>query len=172
MPIAVTQAFITAGTALSNGTAYVLAENVTMTTPFTFEGDGSGVTFDGSGHTITLPLYWAGLFSKAVTVSNLGVLSTGSTLIGAGWFFASGVGGTATNCYSTGRINQSGGGIFGNRSNGTATDCYSTGEIDSDAGGIFGYNSRGSATACYSTCLLYTSPSPRDRTRSRMPSSA
>ena len=25
---------------------------------------------------------------------------------------------------------------------------------------------------CYRTCLLYTSPSPRDRTRSRMPSSA
>src|SRR5665811_2617571 len=25
---------------------------------------------------------------------------------------------------------------------------------------------------CHSTCLLYTSPSPRDRTRSRMPSSA
>ena len=24
----------------------------------------------------------------------------------------------------------------------------------------------------YQTCLLYTSPSPRDRTRSRMPSSA
>ena len=24
----------------------------------------------------------------------------------------------------------------------------------------------------YETCLLYTSPSPRDRTRSRMPSSA
>ena len=26
--------------------------------------------------------------------------------------------------------------------------------------------------ACYNNCLLYTSPSPRDRTRSRMPSSA
>ena len=26
--------------------------------------------------------------------------------------------------------------------------------------------------ASYNTCLLYTSPSPRDRTRSRMPSSA
>ena len=26
--------------------------------------------------------------------------------------------------------------------------------------------------AWYNTCLLYTSPSPRDRTRSRMPSSA
>ena len=25
---------------------------------------------------------------------------------------------------------------------------------------------------CFNTCLLYTSPSPRDRTRSRMPSSA
>ena len=25
---------------------------------------------------------------------------------------------------------------------------------------------------CYTGCLLYTSPSPRDRTRSRMPSSA
>ena len=25
---------------------------------------------------------------------------------------------------------------------------------------------------CFYTCLLYTSPSPRDRTRSRMPSSA
>ena len=28
------------------------------------------------------------------------------------------------------------------------------------------------ANAHYTTCLLYTSPSPRDRTRSRMPSSA
>ena len=28
------------------------------------------------------------------------------------------------------------------------------------------------AYASYDTCLLYTSPSPRDRTRSRMPSSA
>ena len=27
-------------------------------------------------------------------------------------------------------------------------------------------------TSTFSTCLLYTSPSPRDRTRSRMPSSA
>ena len=30
----------------------------------------------------------------------------------------------------------------------------------------------GGGLASYSTCLLYTSPSPRDRTRSRMPSSA
>ena len=33
------------------------------------------------------------------------------------------------------------------------------------------YLSSGHITA-YDTCLLYTSPSPRDRTRSRMPSSA
>ena len=30
----------------------------------------------------------------------------------------------------------------------------------------------GSAVTCAADCLLYTSPSPRDRTRSRMPSSA
>ena len=35
----------------------------------------------------------------------------------------------------------------------------------------FGYPSRSFIAPCY-TCLLYTSPSPRDRTRSRMPSSA
>lgn len=104
MPTAVTQAFITAGTALSNGTAYVLAENVTMSSPFSFSGSGEGVTFDGSGHTITVPDQWLGLFCQAVTVSNLGVLSSGSTRNSAGWFFQSGVGGNATNCYSTGTI--------------------------------------------------------------------
>ena len=31
---------------------------------------------------------------------------------------------------------------------------------------------QGVNTGMYNTCLLYTSPSPRDRTRSRMPSSA
>ena len=35
---------------------------------------------------------------------------------------------------------------------------------------VEGYNDV--ATVFRSTCLLYTSPSPRDRTRSRMPSSA
>ena len=30
----------------------------------------------------------------------------------------------------------------------------------------------GAAMLCYVTCLLYTSPSPRDRQKSRMPSSA
>ena len=36
--------------------------------------------------------------------------------------------------------------------------------------GVFTPNVR--ALIAYNTCLLYTSPSPRDRTRSRMPSSA
>ncbi|WDT36710.1 hypothetical protein PVA38_10405 [Streptococcus pneumoniae D39] len=31
---------------------------------------------------------------------------------------------------------------------------------------------QGIVTLHYNTCLLYTSPSPRDRTRSRMPSAA
>ena len=152
MPTAVTQAFITAGTALSNGTAYVLAENVTMSSPFSFSGSGEGVTFDGSGHTITVPDQWPGLFRQAVTVSNLGVLSSGSTPNSAGWFFQSGVGGNATNCYSTGAI-AGGGGIFGNSSSGTATNCYSTGDITDNGGGIFGLDTFVSATAtnCYST---------------------
>ena len=38
----------------------------------------------------------------------------------------------------------------------------------------FGYelDQKGHATVNYSICLLYTSPSPRDRQKSRMPSSA
>ena len=37
----------------------------------------------------------------------------------------------------------------------------------------FSFNTETSLYYCHScTCLLYTSPSPRDRTRSRMPSSA
>ena len=38
----------------------------------------------------------------------------------------------------------------------------------------YGYHCDGSDIKGYwvNTCLLYTSPSPRDRTRSRMPSSA
>ena len=41
----------------------------------------------------------------------------------------------------------------------------------SDAARSFALTLTGSITAT-NTCLLYTSPSPRDRTRSRMPSSA
>ena len=39
---------------------------------------------------------------------------------------------------------------------------------------IFMNRKKGNCLACHvnSDCLLYTSPSPRDRTRSRMPSSA
>ena len=48
----------------------------------------------------------------------------------------------------------------------------------SDPGGSLGSELDGWVTELknldpsYTTCLLYTSPSPRDRTRSRMPSSA
>ena len=40
--------------------------------------------------------------------------------------------------------------------------------------GFLGPNGAGKTTSFYmiTGCLLYTSPSPRDRTRSRMPSSA
>ena len=42
----------------------------------------------------------------------------------------------------------------------TASTAYSSGSANHVSG------------TGYTTCLLYTSPSPRDRTRSRMPSSA
>ena len=38
--------------------------------------------------------------------------------------------------------------------------------------GVADFSFAGEATAKYRTCLLYTSPSPRDATLSRMPSSA
>ena len=41
-----------------------------------------------------------------------------------------------------------------------------------ERGASFGYNNLVSDMRSLSICLLYTSPSPRDRTRSRMPSSA
>ena len=43
-------------------------------------------------------------------------------------------------------------------------------EIDKDSGAVF--VDRIVNTPMFYPCLLYTSPSPRDRTRSRMPSSA
>ena len=42
-------------------------------------------------------------------------------------------------------------------------------DIHIEIGGTSVYAIDGAGTKC---CLLYTSPSPRDRTRSRMPSSA
>ena len=36
----------------------------------------------------------------------------------------------------------------------------------------FDYSGHGQSSGVFTDCLLYTSPSPRDRTRSRMPSSA
>ena len=38
--------------------------------------------------------------------------------------------------------------------------------------GIMGYTALGGLAAVLISCLLYTSPSPRDRQKSRMPSSA
>ena len=44
--------------------------------------------------------------------------------------------------------------------------------ILSDAFSLISERTGGNAVELFETCLLYTSPSPRDRTRSRMPSSA
>ena len=54
----------------------------------------------------------------------------------------------------------------------TITEPITVGNVDSEAGLFFGSIVENFGVADSSTCLLYTSPSPRDRTRSRMPSSA
>ena len=54
-----------------------------------------------------------------------------------------------------------------------SADCVSIGKaIDSQPDGLHSRNIPVVECMVYPDCLLYTSPSPRDRTRSRMPSSA
>ena len=113
MSIEIIQGNIGNGTmTLNTHISYKLMDNIIMTAPFTIE-DGSGIIVDGNGYTITInnKPNFTGLFSKALTVKNLGVLPGTSTLAQqAGWFFAKGtssavpMGGSATNCYSTGDI--------------------------------------------------------------------
>ena len=45
-------------------------------------------------------------------------------------------------------------------------------EVQIDQVGVHITGPKGELTQSIRSCLLYTSPSPRDRTRSRMPSSA
>jgi hypothetical protein len=138
---------------LVDNTTYTLMENITRTTEFTLAADnsGNGILWDGNGFTITAnKAGWLGLFPCAVTVSRLGILSSNTTATDAGWLFQSGLGGTATNCYSTGTIGNYGGGIFGRNTTGTATNCYSTGTGGVGGGGILGLSSTGTVTNCYS----------------------
>jgi hypothetical protein len=156
----ISQGFIDANTPLSDGVTYTLIQNVTISSPFNIPGTGAGIVFNGSGHTIIVLANetWTGLFNKAINVSNLGVLSDGSTCSQLeAWIFSQGVqGGIATNCYSTGPIlQQNGGGIFGYGSTGTATSCYNTGSVGDSAGGIFApHCSNSTAVNCYSAAAI------------------
>ena len=60
----------------------------------------------------------------------------------------------------------------GVEAHGTGTPLGDTTEIAGLAAGLTTLSGDSSAPHTVGTCLLYTSPSPRDRTRSRMPSSA
>ena len=57
--------------------------------------------------------------------------------------------------------------LFGN--GGSAADAQ---HIAAELIGRFNFNRSSLPAIALTSCLLYTSPSPRDRTRSRMPSSA
>ena len=58
------------------------------------------------------------------------------------------------------------GNVYDNSSN------FKIDELRMSAGIGFAYLSPIGAIGMYTSCLLYTSPSPRDRQKSRMPSSA
>jgi len=142
---------------LVDNTTYVMTTNITRTAEFTLDtgSSGTGIIWDGNGRKISATpgpsTPWLGLFPCQVNVWNLGIVSTSTSEIDAGWFFQSGIGGSATNCYSTGESGADGGGIFGFNSSGTATNCYSTGRIGGGGGGICGNGCSGTATNCYST---------------------
>ena len=53
-----------------------------------------------------------------------------------------------------------------------ASLCFKSGNVVILKGGSEAINSNKALATLFRNCLLYTSPSPRDRTRSRMPSSA
>jgi len=153
MAVPVYQTF---GGVLTDNTTYMLMENITLTTGFTLTPGsiGVGIVWDRNGFTVTTTTTltpWLGLFPCPVDVWNMGVVSTGTTATGAGWFFQTGVGGTATYVYSTGPIGTGGGGVFGANSTGTATNSYSTGAIGASAGGIFGPSSSGTAINSFAT---------------------
>ena len=54
----------------------------------------------------------------------------------------------------------------------TGTDAMSAGGGGGNTGAPTGLTATGGIISDYTTCLLYTSPSPRDQRGSRMPSSA
>ena len=64
------------------------------------------------------------------------------------------------------------GGPVSSYGNGIATGLADGGRVGYDVGGPIYQSGYSAAPGTGITCLLYTSPSPRDRTRSRMPSSA
>ena len=68
--------------------------------------------------------------------------------------------------------NKSGGGLFsGNQNSGGGL--FSNNQNKNTGGGLFsGNQNKNSGGGLFSGCLLYTSPSPRDKRQSRMPSSA
>ena len=144
------------GGVLYDNTTYIMVESISRSAEFTLAPDnnGTGIIWDGAGFTITATpplLPWLGVFPCTANVWNLGIVSGDTAAANAGWFFQSGIGGSATNCYSTGTIGDNGGGIFGGGSSGIATNCYSSGIVGIGGGGIFGSGSGGTATNCFSS---------------------
>ena len=140
--INIDQNFVDTNPILVSDTSYNLIEDITMSSGF--DVSGSDITFNGMNHKITITQSFNGLFDNTINVGSLGVVPLDGTIVlgnNNGWFFQSGIGGAAVNCYSTGNIGENGGGIFGSDVlNAVVLNCYSTGDISINGGGIFGAN--------------------------------
>ena len=156
----------------------------------------AAAAFDADGKAVTTDSYlYTGLFNNILPAGTVRNLTVASDCQMSHWSAGGAISGynmgTIENCRNYAAqtaITDYVGGITG-FSTGTVRNCYNAAAITagrSYAGGIVGANTArielcqndGDVAADYLNayikegCLLYTSPSPRDRTRSRMPSSA
>ena len=143
-----------------------------------FNGTYTGAFSDknvGSGKTVTIAPSYSGtdvsnysitnhadvtanITAKALTVS--GITASSKTYDGS----ASATLDTSSVLYS--------GLVSGDTFNGSYSGAFSNANVGTGKTVTITSSYSGADTGNYSVCLLYTSPSPRDRTRSRMPSSA
>ena len=138
-----------------------LADSVTDVFNYTVS-DGNGGTDEG---TITITIL--GINDAPVAQDDVGVILAGTTLSVA----------NSANANVSGSFDATG------EHSGDVIDTSSSSHTDSDADASAslsithvrlsgGSNSTVASSSSYNSCLLYTSPSPRDLYRSRMPSSA
>ena len=117
---------------------------------------GAGANWSNAGSIVV-----GGQGTGMLTIQDGGTLSSGNGSVG----LAAGSTGTVT-------VTGPGSSWINGTSGGLNIGSFGTGSLTITNGGMVINNTAFTANIGSGACLLYTSPSPRDRTRSRMPSSA